>query len=240
MELESLSDDVLLLILQNLAIADLESATLVSSRWRALMILPSFYASILHRNYGDGLAYAPYCREECLLLTRKAPLPDGPRERFRVISSAPSSVSLRSIGHGTLWSADFGPHGKEYVLVERHGYELKLLKLTGDPNVPRGQYSVQATIASDLSYAVGKITLAEAGFQNPHSAHCEILVRGESMSSYWFHSDPPDNMGLILPTYFKEEPQGLLERLQSIIAEMEKDELGNVDNEEVERRLGFL
>jgi len=42
-----------------------------------------------------------------------------------------------------LWIGDYSAHGLEFLLfLQRGPSRLEILKITGDPNVPRGEYSI--------------------------------------------------------------------------------------------------
>ena len=82
------------------------------------------------------------------------------------------SSSLTCVGQ---FEGDYGPHGKEYVYVTRRGYLLQGLKITGDPNVPRGVVSFEVLLSADGMYGMGKICLADDQFRNQHFGRCQLL-----------------------------------------------------------------
>jgi len=49
-----------------------------------------------------------------------------------------------------LWIGDYSAHGLEFLLfLQRTPKRLEVLKITGDPNVPRGEYSIVAEDIED-------------------------------------------------------------------------------------------
>jgi hypothetical protein len=66
------------------------------------------------------------------------------------------------------YTALYGWHGVELVWIERQGWRIRGIKLTGDPNVPAGEVSIDLLLARDLGRALGRVRLAERGFRAPH------------------------------------------------------------------------
>lgn len=66
------------------------------------------------------------------------------------------------------YTALYGWHGVELVWIDRQGWRIRGIKLTGDPNVPAGEVSIDLLLTRDLGRALGRIRLAERGFRSPH------------------------------------------------------------------------
>ena len=49
-----------------------------------------------------------------------------------------------------LYIGEYGTHGLEFIEIIQHGYEVKGLKLTGDPNVPAGKYSFEVVFNAEV------------------------------------------------------------------------------------------
>lgn len=81
-----------------------------------------------------------------------------------LIAIEPRYMPLKIEG---FYTARYGSHGTELVWLERDGWRLRALKLTGDPNVPAGEVSLDLLLARDVGRALGRVRLAEAGFRAP-------------------------------------------------------------------------
>jgi hypothetical protein len=64
-----------------------------------------------------------------------------------------------------LWRGRYGPHGEEVVSIEQKGEAILARKVTGDPNVPKGEITFRARL--DGWSGPGEGQIAERGFKNP-------------------------------------------------------------------------
>ena len=148
-----------------------------------------------------------------------------------------------------LYDAHYGLHGKEYVYVEQRGYTVTGVKITGDPNVPRGKVTWQVSLDVFLDYGVGRITLAKTGFRDSHFGRCALEFMPHGFDIVWFFPRDEhvtwelitaDSLARIPHFQFRTEfrrSRRSRERVEHAIAQMQKDVVGNVNREELEAML---
>ena len=69
---------------------------------------------------------------------------------------------------GGFYQSHYGAHGVELLYFWLDGWRLRALKLTGDPNVPAGEVSVDVNICLSGRTGCGRVRLAGHGFSNPY------------------------------------------------------------------------
>lgn len=69
----------------------------------------------------------------------------------------------------------YGAHGVELLHFEQRGCTVRALKLTGDPNVPAGELSVELVLSLTGHAGCGRVRLAEHGFRSPHWGTLALL-----------------------------------------------------------------
>jgi hypothetical protein len=148
-----------------------------------------------------------------------------------------------------LYDAHYGLHGKEYVYVEQCGYTVSAVKVTGDPNVPRGRITWQVSLDVFLDYGVGKITLAKTGFRDSHFGRCALEFMPHGFDIVWFFPRDEsvtydmitaDSLPRIPHFQFRTEfrrSRRTREHIEQAISNLPKDVVGNVDREELEAML---
>jgi hypothetical protein len=83
-----------------------------------------------------------------------------------------------------IWLAIYSGHGLEVLEFIQHGYDLTVIKLKGDDNVPSGQIAFTGTIKQDGTAAIGKFRLADSGFRNPRWGF-GLFTFQKSIHSVW-------------------------------------------------------
>lgn len=186
------------------------------------------------------------------------------------LASLWSAQSARIDHFDGLYKGSYGPHGDELVHIKSDGFFLSGLKITGDANVPRGQWTFQCRLVASMAYGLGKIQLADTGFVNQRTGNVQInVVSEEQLSLLWFfpffeeeeqeEQEEQEGHGIglqdedlrnflaiysrgfrVIRTTFTKYKVASLGTVERIIRGMEKDELGNVDRNELNRILQHL
>lgn len=124
-----------------------------------------------------------------------------------------------------VYSGDYGSHGTEIILITQRGYQMEALKLTGDPNIPRGKITWRCTLNfEDPLLGIGEIQLAGRNYTSPYWGNIVINLQRKVprlISCTWEHRkfwlQPLDYVSLEDVHHFVEDAGT-------------PDDNGNVDN----------
>ncbi|KAK6349253.1 hypothetical protein TWF730_010004 [Orbilia blumenaviensis] len=128
-----------------------------------------------------------------------------------------------------IWVGDYGPHGTEFLLFHQpttssSQKRLEVIKLTGDPNIPRGEYT---WIIDDLSQP-----LRTADEEETEWPGAKVYSARGHVAGHEFKDDKFVDVQAILPSPQKdwEDAQGQKETKPSGLGSEDVDERGRSDD----------
>jgi hypothetical protein len=246
-----MNDDCWFEVLSRVSVSDIKSIALTCKWLREMVQDEVFFARLLHVHFAEFKIEDALTQKSFFHEPRATERFNAENVSKKVFFQHLWRLKSRTLGFSGLFEANFGSHGKEYVYVKQTGFLLSGIKITGDPNVPRSKTTFQVNM--DLygyQFGQGKITLAKTGFQNPYFGRCEVLMTSpSSFLNVWiytldesieYQSITPESLSRIphhkFPTTYIRSRHSVGE-LEALIDGMEKDAVGNVDNDALEELL---